>query len=41
VEVNLEKPISESFDLGEEAARQLLADSKAKQIIERVRNAKA
>jgi hydroxymethylbilane synthase len=40
VEVNLEKPISESFGLGEEAANQILSDPKAQYIIETVRNGK-
>lgn len=41
LEVKLEKPASESLQLGEEAARQLLADPKAQHIIETVRNGKA
>lgn len=41
LEVKLEKPVSESLQLGEEAARQLLADPKAQHIIETVRNGKA
>ena len=40
VEVNLEKPISESFELGEEAARQILSNPKAQYIIETVRHGK-
>ena len=40
VEVNLEKPISESFELGEEAARQILSNPKAQHIIETVRHGK-
>lgn len=41
VEVKIEKPASESLHLGEEAAKQLLNDHKAKHIIETVRNGKA
>lgn len=41
IELKREKPQSESLQLGEEAARQLLADPKAQHIIETVRNGKA
>ncbi|NTS39627.1 hydroxymethylbilane synthase [Flavisolibacter sp. BT320] len=41
VEVKLEKAGSESLQLGEEAARQLLDDTKAQHIIQTVRNGKA
>lgn len=40
-ELDLEKPKSESLNLGEEAAHQLLSDPKAQQIIQTVRNVKA